>query len=61
MSSVPRSSLAARIPEFVTSLSPASINLQVGTGVVNTPCCEGRAERLPDEIERVQVYGADRW
>ena len=59
MSSLPRSTLAAKILIFLTSLSPAPLNLKVGTGGINPSHCKGRASpRPPHETECVQVYGA---
>lgn len=60
MSSLPQSSLVARIPAFVMSLSPASLNLQVGTRAVNTPHCKCRADRsnnFKNSFKYSHVYG----
>ena len=52
---MPWSSLAARIPVFVTSLSPASLNLEVGIGTIIHPPTV-RAEQVRDHLMRLNVY-----
>ena len=55
MSSLPQSSLVARIPVFLTSLSPAPPSLQVGTRGVNLPPTV-RAEQVRDRLMRLDEY-----
>ena len=52
---MPQSSLATRILIFLTSLSPSSLNLQVGTGGVNPPHIV-RAEQVQDHLMRLNMY-----
>ena len=55
MSSLPRSSLVARTPVLLPSLSPASLHLWVGTGVVNPPPAV-RTEQIRNRLMRLNAY-----
>ena len=59
MSSLPQTSIAARILIFLTSLNLRVLNLHVGTWKQNPPHYKNRSSpRLPHETEWVKLYGA---